>query len=139
MEAVRLNINCDLFCLESDELGKDWVRHPLSDQHTYEIKRVCAYLRGENVFKIRKDQTSVCNNQTLNKCSIFVLLNMSYREMWKMCFHNIWTIIKYATENNRFVSKEELQEKKMDSLAGSVVIEQWKMVSNLMREELGWI
>lgn len=61
MEAVRLDVNCDLFCLESDELGEDLVRHPLGDQHTYEIKRVCIYLRGEHVFKFRKDQTSVCN------------------------------------------------------------------------------
>lgn len=40
MEAVRLDVNSDLFCLESDELGEAWVRHSHSDQHTYEIKWV---------------------------------------------------------------------------------------------------
>lgn len=40
MEAVRLDVNSDLFCLESDELGEAWVRHAHSDQHTYEINGV---------------------------------------------------------------------------------------------------
>lgn len=56
MEAVRLDVNSDLFCLESDELGEAWVRRSLSDQHTYEIKWGCVYLRRENVFKKTKGQ-----------------------------------------------------------------------------------